>query len=289
MLYRSLLFVPAYNQQFIQSAMKSEADAIILDIEDSVPYHLKNEARNNIANIQQLKGNYTGELIVRVNSLESNEYERDFQAIDFTCITTLMLPKIDCKLDLHTYEAKLDEITKKNCLFLPLIETPKSILNLQAILEHTNVIGIAFGGEDYLTSIHGEHFDGISKAFDYPKSMVVNCAKAYEKVAIDTPFLKLDNLAGLKADIESSKELGFDGKLCIHPKQAEQINKILTPSIEEVEFSQKIVDSLLKAKEKGKGVTILDGKMIGPPMQKRAMNILRLKEKIQQKMEGCRQ
>lgn len=283
-LMRSFLYVPAYNEKYVLSALQSEADVVILDLEDSVPFSQKEQARENLIKAIAESENFNGHIIVRLNSLEAQEQVlEDLKFIDIHSVDGFMLPKVNNVKDLVMYERLIDQQFGENDLyFIPLIETALVMLHLKEIAQFTRVKGLAFGGEDYITDLHGKH--GKSKTiFEFARAQIVIAARAFNKIAIDTPFLALDDHVGFMNAIENANELGFDGKQCIHPSQLQRLNQALTPNEEEYKQSLKIVSKIDEAEEHGKGVVIFNGKMIGPPMVKRAQNVIKLYESIQMK------
>ena len=283
-LMRSYLYVPAYNQKYLTSALQSEADVLILDLEDSVPYSQKGKARETIQKLINEKTKFNGHIIVRLNSLDNEEQVlEDLKYININSIDGFMLPKVNHVDDIKTFENLIEKLLGKNDLyFIPLIETSLVMYHLKDIAAYSCVKGLAFGGEDYITDLHARH--GKSTAiFDYARVQIINAARAYGKIAIDTPYLALDDHIGFMSSLENASELGFDGKQCIHPSQLGRLNQTLTPNKIEYEHSLKIVSKIAEAKHSGKGVIIFNGKMIGPPMVKRAENIIKLYESIQEK------
>lgn len=283
-LVRSLLYVPTYNEKYMLSAFQSEADVLILDLEDSVPFSQKVMARENLLKIANEATRFNGHIIVRLNSLADPEQViEDLKYINIDSVNGFMLPKVNNAEDLLTYEHLIKQQFGENELyFIPLIETSLVILYLKEIAEFKRVKGLAFGGEDYITDLHGKH--GKSTAiFEFARVQIVNAARAFGKKTIDTPFLALDDHAGFMAATENASELGFDGMQCIHPSQLQRLNQLLTPDEVEYEHSIKIVSKIDEAKQSGKGVIIFNGKMIGPPMVKRAQNIINSYELIQAK------
>ncbi len=283
-LMRSFLYVPAYNEKYLFSALKSEADVVILDLEDSVPFFQKKKARENVQKVTTNRSQFNGHIIVRLNSLEAHEQVlEDIKYINTEGIDGFMLPKVNNVNDLLYYEKLINQQLGKNELyFIPLIETASVMNHLTEIAEFPRVKGMAFGGEDYITDLHGKHGKSTT-LFEFARVQIIIATRAFGKIAIDTPFLALDDYEGFMESVENAFHLGFDGKQCIHPSQIKRLNKALTPNEEEYKQSLKIKSEIDKAKKSGKGVAIFNGKMIGPPMVKRAKNIINLYESVHTK------
>ena len=130
-----------------------------------------------------------------------------------------------------------------------------------------NIEGIAFGNEDYFA-------DTGCKYYSFPEATVVNCAKAYNKLAIDTVHVDVHNLDGLKAQCGKSVKMGFDGRLCIHPKEIPVVNAFYTPTLKEYEHACRVDELYKQAESEGDGVAIIDGVYVAPPMVIRSRKII---------------
>ncbi|MBR1728252.1 MAG: CoA ester lyase [Selenomonadaceae bacterium] len=275
----------------MNKAKKSSADALILDLEDSVPYSLKFNGREMIKNClsnNQYQGYF---VLIRVNSLGTKELYNDLDLLSSPKIDGLMLPKINSAKDIHKFESLIEEREIKNDFevgkikFIPLIETAKSLLQLEKIVTSSKrIIAVAFGGEDYLDSINGIHTE-VGLNFLEPRTKLVQVARSYDIEAIDTPYLNFRDEIGFRKQGRLSKEIGFSGSLVLTPSQAIWANDIFSPSIEEIEKSKKIVESLKNSQQNGNGVVVLDDEMFGLPMFKRAEKILEFANLIEIKNE----
>jgi citrate lyase subunit beta/citryl-CoA lyase len=162
----------------------------------------------------------------------------------------------------------------------PLIETGSAVLKSYEIGKASErIIGLAFGAEDYLTDLDGLHKENGASIL-MARSMIVMAARSLHIAAIDTPFLDVFNLNSFRAEVKFAREIGFSGQLILHPNQIEIANQIHTPSEDEVDEASRIISEIEKSSKEGHGVTLLDGKLIGPPMEKRARKILDKAEKI---------
>ena len=248
--FRNLLYVPAYQENFIEKSLKVNPDAYIYDLEDSVPLPFKEKARTilkSYINSSRLKGN----IFVRINSLEQNMLQEDLEAVAYPDIMGFLLPKVEQAEDLVTFDEKLTLIEEKRNLsagyfkVIPLIETTAAIMNVNQIANGSvRVIAMCFGAEDFVNDL-----------------------------------LVHDEKGFLEEEMRVSR-LGFDGVQLLSPRQIELANICFTPSEEEVQKSRKIIDAWERAAKDGTGVSMLDGKMIGPPMRKRAEKILKKWEMI---------
>lgn len=279
-LLRSMFFVPGHVDHYFEKIDNISADAFILDVEDSVPQNFKLKSRTNIQNYLRtgkLKGK---QIVIRVNELDKGVLLNDLDFVLHQDVLAIMPAKIYSKQDmaffdevLNQYEAKLS-LQKGHFKLIPLIETLLAFENINEIANSTSrLIALAFGGEDYLKELGGSH--GVDDhTFDYPRTKIAIASKAAGLQAIDTPYLDVNNLNGFKDREQKSRDLGFEGCLLIHPKQIEMANQCFSPSKGEYNRALEISKAVKKSIEEGKSVALLDGVLIGPPMQKNALNII---------------
>lgn len=288
-LMRSLMFVPAHNQKLLDSSVRRDADVLLLDIEDSVPPVDKQKARDNIlAFVKRL--DLKGKLVFpRVNDRESGELLKDLYQLTVDGVHGFMYPKSEKEEDVYFVGKLLETIEYEKGLpigtfkLIPLIETAGAIMNIQEICKAcTRVVAIAFGCEDYVTSLKGKH-DAEGQSIFFARNMIVNAARATGVLPIDTVHIKVHDLEDLEKNLVLAKNLGFEGMLVLNPKELPVVNQYFSPSEEEVAWAEEMVQLTAEAKAEGKGVAVKEGKFIGPPMLKMAKTILQKNEMIQSK------
>lgn len=282
-LMRSLMFVPAHNEHLMESAAtKTKADILLLDIEDSCqPISNKQIARDNIIKYVKEK-RFKSKIFPRINDRESGELLKDLTQLTLVGggISGFMYPKsrkgddvyfIGKLLDTLEYEKGIPVGTFK---LIPLIETTGAVMNIEEIcMASSRVIAVAFGCEDYITDLGGEHdIDGKSIAF--ARNMIVNGAHNCGVAAIDTVHIRVHDLEDLEKNLILSKNLGFDGMLCLNPKELPLVHKYYSPSAEQIEWAKEMISLSQEAVKQGKGVAMKGTKFIGPPMVKMAEDIL---------------
>jgi len=242
---RSLLFVPAHKDYLIDKALKSQADAIIFDLEDSCP------EGNRVIGIKNINSVKTNKIkIVRI-SKDEQVYEVDTDYI--------LYPKAE------------EVLIRGDFKFILLTETALGVINLGNIITDERVFGVAFGNEDYKADT------GCSN-YDFARQTILNYSKAYRKLAIDTVFIDVKDEYGFIDNCINSYNFGFDGRLCLTPSQAEIVNLYYTPTKEKYEKSKTIVRLYDQAVNKGSGVAIMEGIYVAPPMVKRAKKIIKIYE-----------
>lgn len=280
-LFRSLMFVPAHNERFMNSAARSNADILLPDIEDSVlPASNKQVARDNIIKYVQ-NGTFANKAIFpRINDRESGELLKDISQLTIPGIEGFMYPKSTKGEDVYFIGKLLETIEYEKGFpigtfkLIPLIETAGAINNIKDICTAcTRIVAVAFGCEDYVTSLNGQH-DAEGNSIFFARNMIVNAARAAEIYPIDTVHIKVHDLDDLEKNLTLSKELGFEGMLVLNPKELPLVHQYFSPSQEEIEWAKEMLSLSEEAIKAGKGVAVKDNKFIGPPMVKKARIIL---------------
>lgn len=281
-LTRSLMFVPAHNDRLMQSAARTNADVLLLDVEDSVqPVENKQIARDNIIKYVE-EGVFDNRVLFpRINDRESGQLLKDVTQLSIKGVTGFMYPKARCGEDIYFIGKLLDTIEydkgfrQGTFKLIPIIETTGAVMNIQDICKASpRVVAVAFGCEDYVTDLEGKHdIDGQSIFF--ARNMIVNGAHNCGVAAIDTVHIRVHDLDDLEHNLILSKKLGFDGMLILNPKELPLCHRYYSPSPEEVEWAEEMVQLTEESIREGKGVAVKDNKFIGPPMLKMAQDILK--------------
>lgn len=289
-LFRSLMFVPAHNERLMNSASRSNADVLLLDIEDSVqPVENKQVARNNILKYIA-EGKFEGRpLYPRINDRESGELLKDVYQLTVPGIEGFVYPKATCGQDIYfigklletvEYEKKLPIGTFK---LIPLIETAGAVMNIQEICKAcTRVVAVAFGCEDFVTDLQGKH-DLEGNSIFTARAMIAMGARACGVYPIDTVHIRVHDLEDLEKNLILSKKLGFEGMLVLNPKELPLVHQYYSPSDEEVAWAEEMIALSDAAFAEGKGVAVKDNKFIGPPMLKMARKIVTKSQLINNK------
>ena len=282
-LMRSLMFVPAHNERLMNSAIRSDADVLLLDIEDSVqPFENKQVARNNILRYVS-EGKFDGRILFpRINDRESGELLRDVYQLTVEGITGFMYPKAKTGRDVYFIGKLLETIEYEKGFpigtfkLIPLIETTSAVMNIQDICNacKNRVIAVAFGCEDFVTDLGGKH-DAEGVSIFNPRSIIAMGAKACDVIPIDTVHINVHDLEELEQNLILSKKLGFEGMLVLNPKELPLVHQYYSPSQDEVNWAKEMIKLAEEAVREGKGVAVKNNKFVGPPMLKMAKDILR--------------
>jgi len=277
-----MMFVPGHNEKLLISASKSQADALILDIEDSVPANNKAVARNTIgANLSRFK-NFS--VFVRINDIESGHCIKDVTVLTLPLVTGFVYPKATTGKDIYFFSRLLEALEYEKGFpintfkIVPLIETASAVLNAQDIcLASDRVIAIAYGCEDFIADLHGITLD---QSLYVPRTLIALAARATRVIPIDTVHTNVHDLIELESNARLARILGFEGMLILHPKEIEVAHKCFTPNESEVADAREILRLSNEAIKSGRGVAILDGKFVGPPMVLQAKNLLDMERKV---------
>jgi citrate lyase subunit beta/citryl-CoA lyase len=278
------MFVPGNNLKFLNNAFQSNADILILDLEDSVQ-NKKNKALAREIIISSLKLNKNKKVFIRINDVESGEILDDIDNLMIEGVEGFMYPKSQSGLDIFFIDKLLESFEYKKGIkigkfkLIPIIETSSAIINVDAICKSSKrVIAIAYGSEDYLTDM-GATNDPEGSTIFLPRVLITIAAKANNIVPIDTVQINVHDLDNLERNLKISKKLGFEGMLVLHPKQLPLVHQFFTPTLNEIKNAKLVLKISENINKDGKGVDIVDGKFVGPPMIKAANKIMQ-KQKI---------
>ena len=282
---RSLLFVPGDDPRKIEKALGGVADALILDLEDSVSLARKAEARAITRAALDRAAPAGKRLFVRVNALSTGLTDEDVSAVVAARPAGVMLPKSRSGADVEHLAAKLAVAEAEAGLpdgalaILAIVtETAGSLFGLGSYTGcNSRLQGVAWGGEDLAADLGAEtnrdHAGAYTDVFRLARSLALAAAAAAGVQAIDTIYADFRDLAGLDAECASARRDGFTAKMAIHPAQVEVINAALTPSADAVRRAERIVALFDLHPEAG--VASLDGEMVDRPHLRQAERLLR--------------
>jgi len=278
-LRRTMLFCPGNNPGMLSNAYIYGADSLMFDLEDSVSMKEKDAARMLVYHALKTIDYGDTELVVRINSLD-NGGKKDIEAMVAGGVDVIRLPKTECAQDIKDTEAEIEKTEKKfnipigRTKMMAAIEGALGIVNAYSIATASKrLIAIALGAEDYCANIKTTRSLEGSELFLARATMVV-AARAAGLDCIDTVYSDINNEEQLVREATAIKQLGFDGKSVINPKQIAPIHKVFTPTEIEIEKAEKIKKALDAAEKKGSGVASLNGKMVDKPVALRALRCI---------------
>jgi citrate lyase subunit beta/citryl-CoA lyase len=260
---RSVLYMPGSNARAQEKAKTLPCDGIIFDLEDATAPDAKAAARETVcASVHG--GGYGGrELIIRVNGLDTPWGRDDVAAAAKAGPDAILLPKVERAEQVSELEALMLQHgapakTSIECM----METPLGILNAKEIAGASRRIAcLVLGTSDLTKDLHARH---TRERFPMLTSLALCllAARAYGLSILDGVYLDLNDAEGFKASCMQGLELGFDGKTLIHPSQVEPCNEVFSPSVAELEQARKIIAAHEQAEKEGKGVVLVDGKLV---------------------------
>ncbi|MEU4358745.1 HpcH/HpaI aldolase/citrate lyase family protein [Streptomyces virginiae] len=263
------IITPGHTPTRFPSARASGADVALVDLEDSVPPAAKPDARLTARAFFTNPLPADTALGVRISTPTTRDGILDLAALaeypDRPQI--VLIPKVESPRDIDIVAGALDTPDHAPHLYA-LIETPRALENLPAIVRAARIAGVLFGTADYATAT------GCSKAWEpmlHARSALVASAAAAGIPAIDSPFFDLDDLEGLRDEAERVKALGFAGKSCVHPHHLDVLTKVFTSTGEEIAAARAIVAA---AENAGGRIVRVGHQMIGPPMVQAARSLL---------------
>lgn len=285
-LRRTMLYVPGNNPGLIRDAHIYGSDAIVLDLEDSVSLKEKDAARFLVYESLKTFDYGRTEVIVRVNGLNTPYGRDDFEAMVRAKPDAIRLPKTETPEDIEEADELITQIENQigmeqgSVKLMAAIESALGVINAYKIaVASKRLIGIAIGAEDFVTDLKTTRSsEGIELLT--ARSQILYAARAAGIDAIDTVFSDVNDEEGFIREVKLIKQMGYDGKSIIHPRQIDIVHKIFTPTEDEIKTSIRIIEAAKEATGKGSGVISLDGKMIDKPIVERARRVLELAEAV---------
>ena len=295
MIIRSWLFVPGDSERKLAKGQDNPADALILDLEDSVSNDRQEIARAMVCDYLKARPDRTRQqLWVRVNPLDTELSLPDLAAVMPGAPDGIVLPKVYSADDVNTMDKYLSALeareglapgsTKIHCVST---ETAASLLTFHTYLDGITdrLVAMTWGGEDLAAAL-GASDNRNPATGDYDdvylmaKSLCLSTARAIDVQPVGVVYVDFRDLEGLEAECLRDRRAGFFGKIAIHPAQSEVINRAFTPSAEEIAHAQRVIDVF--AQNPGLGTVGLDGKMLDMPHLKQARNVMAVVEQIKE-------
>ena len=279
---RSRLYAPGNQPRLLVGIEIHGADCVLLDLEDSVPISEKVAARILVKHLLAVAA-FPGEAWVRINPLDTGGRE-DVEEVLIGRPHGICLPKAESARDvLHLCE-ELSRIEVEGGIeegatwIMPILETAKGVLRSEEIASASDrVVMVAFGAEDYTRDVGARRTSG---ALLFARSRIVAGATAAGVQASDTVYADVDDEAGLIEETQRARDLGFDGKGAINPRQITPIHRAFSPTGAELERARAVVEAARDAEEEGRGVVALDGRMIDRPVLDRAMRLIKYADRL---------
>jgi len=269
---RSHLFVPGNDERKLLKSSKIAVDALIVDWEDSVLSEHKAFARNLTKSLLRQGGLIKPFTLIRLNSVSTPDFEADCDALRGIIVGGVLLSKCDSATDIQALDNVLDRnFPERQVQIYALIESAAGIVNASAIAASSRRLkGLAFGAEDFCADTGISRTPGEIELL-YARSVLVTTSRAFRLQAIDSPCMNVKDEAKLKFEAQAARNLGFTGKLAIHPSQVPILNEIFTPNRQEIERARKIVEAFSAS---GSGVITHEGSVVDEAVVRGARQIL---------------
>lgn len=280
-LRRTMMFVPGANAAMLRDAPLYGADSIMFDLEDAVSLKEKDAARTLVHFALKTFDYSAVETVVRINGLDTVG-KQDIEAVVLAGVNVIRLPKTETAQDIIDVDEAITLVEESNQIpigttkMMAAIESAEGVLNAREIAQaSTRLIGIDLGAEDYVTNMKTKRYPDGQELF-FARNMILHAARAAGIAAIDTVYSDVDNVEGLQAETNLIKQLGFDGKSVINPRQIPLVNAIYAPTEKEIQHAKEVIWAINEAEAKGSGVISLNGKMIDKPIVERAQRVIAL-------------
>ncbi|MDF2595184.1 MAG: citrate lyase, beta subunit [Clostridia bacterium] len=281
-LRRTMLYVPGNNPGMIKDVHIYGSDSIMFDLEDSVSLGEKDSARYLVHTALSNLNYGNVETVVRINGLDSEYGLNDLEAIVRAKPDIIRLPKTETAQDIHDVEGEISRIERAvgmeegTIKLMAAVESALGIINAYGIATASKrLVGIAIGAEDFVTDLKTTRsLDGIELLT--ARSQLLMAARAARIDAIDTVFSDVNNEEAFINEVKLIKQLGFDGKSIINPRQIAPVHEIFTPSQQDIDKALRIMEAIEIANKNGSGVISLNGKMIDKPIVERARRVVDL-------------
>ena len=267
-LRRSMMFLNAQKPSLVKDPYVYKPDSIMLDLEDAVAENQKDAARYSLFHALKEIDYHGCERVVRINGLETPHWKEDIRVSVAGGCDAIRLAKTESGKDIKTVEEHILAAEKEfhrpigSTLIMAAIESTKGMLNLYDICTSSDrLFGIALSGGDYTRDLQTSISKSGVELMGARQQMVIT-ARATGRMCFDTVYTDLDDMEGFRKDVEMIKQMGFDGKSIINPRQIPIVHEIFTPTQKDIIFAEKVVKEIDSKKALGIGVFTVDGKMI---------------------------
>ena len=275
------MFVPGNNPGMMQDAFIYGPDSIMLDLEDSVTMAEKDAARLLVHNALKTIDYGNTEMVVRINPLNTAYGKKDVEAVVKAGVHVMRMPKTETAEEVREVEREIERVEKEiGCLgrtkIMAAIESTLGIVNAYEIaVASERMMGIALGAEDYCANLKTQRSpEGTELLF--ARQQIVVAARAAGIDALDTVYSNLNDMETFRKEVELIKQLGFDGKSIINPRQIEIVNEVFAPTEKAIEKAKTIIAAIKEAEKRGSGVIAVNGKMVDRPVVIRAQRTIDL-------------
>lgn len=284
---RSALYMPASNARAIAKSRELPVDVIILDLEDSVAGVHKELARQQAHEALRSGGFGLREVVIRINRFNSPWHDDDLRSALEANPHAILLPKVESPDSIVRIAKRIENAgTTSRMKLWCMLETPRGVLAANEILQSHSRLAVAVMGTSDLTSDLRARHTSIRLPLLTSLGICLLAARAHGVAILDGVHLDLDDETGFERSCVQGRELGFDGKTLIHPRQIAACNAAFSPTPEEVEMARTVVEAHAKARERGEGVTLVGGRLVEELHVSEAQRVLGLHQALTQPESG---
>lgn len=278
-LRRTMMFVPGNNPKMINSADIYGADSLMFDVEDAITITEKDTARYLVANaLKALQ--FHSETVVRINHPTQTPFGMDDLKIILPAKPNMIrLPKVEDISEVELVSNEIERVEKENnwskgtINIIGAIESVKGLYNVREICKHPRMMAIALGAEDFIANLKTQRTKTGIELY-YARSEILMAARDAGIQCMDTVFSDINDMEGFDREVTNSRDMGFDGKSVIHPKQINEVHHIYTPNDNQLHHALKVLAAFEDSTKNHKGVLAVDGKMIDGPIVVRAKRVV---------------
>ena len=281
-LRRTMMFMNAQKPGLIKDAYIYGSDSIILDLEDAVAENQKDAARFSLYNALKSIDYGNTEVIVRINGLDTTHWQEDIRCVVAGGADGIRIAKCESAADVklvekHVLMAEREfGVEEGRTLLMAALESPKGIMNAYEIVTASDrMFGCAISGGDFRKSMHVRIEKGGIEMM-VARGQMLLAARAAGVQCFDTMFPNIEDIEGFKEEVIQNRQMGFDGKSIVSPKQIKFVHDTFAPTQKEIAYAEKLVRSFNEQADLGVGVYIVDGKMVDIPFFEDARRVLNL-------------
>ena len=284
---RSMLYMPGSNARALEKGRSLAADALILDLEDAVAPNAKELARTQVTDAVKAGGYGAREIVVRINGLDSTWGHDDLTAVAACGADAILLPKVESAAMVHDLEMQMVGVGAPDGMgIMCMMETPLAMLHAEEVAgASARVSALIMGTSDLVKELQASHTDARLPVLT-SLGLCLLAARAFGLAILDGVHLDLADDEGFAEACVQGLELGFDGKTLIHPKTIAKANEVFSPSPGEVAFSHRIIAAHAEAAAQGRGVVLVDGRLIENLHVENAQRLVALAQAIERR-EGA--
>jgi len=281
-LRRTMMFMNAQKPGLLKDAYIYGSDSIILDLEDAVAENQKDAARFSLYHAMQTIDYGNTEVIVRINGLDTPHWREDIRCVVASGADGIRIAKCESADDVHQVEAAILAAEREfgleegRTLLMAALESPQGILNAYEIVTASDrLFGCAISGGDFRKSMHVRIEKGGIEMLT-ARGMMLLAARAAGVQCFDTMFPNIDDMEAFREEVVQNRQMGFDGKSIVSPRQIRLVHEIFAPTAKEIAYAEKLVRSFNEQADSGIGVYTVDGKMVDIPFFEDARRTLEL-------------